>query len=321
MSETPSRNYRVLIADDDGQLSRRCMDFLKEKNFDAKVVATGRELRNLLLDASWIPHFILSDLVLPDCNAIELCSLVKNTPHLYDANTRVLVTSGHNSLQNVKDSLKAGAADYIVKPFKFDDLVTRLIFHIQKKRVIVDAEKEDTGKLTGYHLYLHLLEIVLKEATSSRRTHDVLFNVTKMLGITLKAVRCNIVETSDDRQSGMIMASSDDRTARGIKIDLNRYPEIIHVMNTEKPVVIESLDYDPVLAEIKKNFKNIQFNSMIVCPLKKRGELYGIIAARMDKTAGGFQDRDIRFAQMVAAVASLVISADLPLPLEHQTAA
>lgn len=316
-----SRNYRIVVADDDGQVGRRLTDFLKEKNFDAVQCPNGEDLKKILREPSWVPHFILADLVLPGCNAIELCGLVKQIPHLASNDTKVLVISAHNSVANIKDCLKAGASDYILKPFKFDDMVSRLIFHIQKKRQLPEAEREDPGKLSGGDLYMHLLEIVMKEATGSKKLQDTLYNLVKMLAITLKAVRCNIVETSEDRMTGFIMASSDDRSATGIKIDLSRYPEIHHVMNTEKPVVIENLDSDPVLAEIKKSFVNISFNSMMVCPLKKRGQFYGVMAARMDKSVAGFTDRDIRFAQLMAHVISLTISSDLPLPLELRTPA
>lgn len=311
-----SRNYRVIVADDDGQVGRRLTDFLKEKNFDAVQISNGDDLKKLLNNPDWVPHFVMADLVLPGCNALELCGLVKQIPHLSANDTKVMVMSAHNSLTNIKDSLKAGAADYVLKPFKFEDMIQRLIFHIQKKRIVPEPEREDAGRLQGGDLYMHLLEIVLKEATTPRKLSDTLFNLVKMLALTLKAVRCNIVMTSEDRLSGYIQASSDDRAATGIKIDLSRYPEIHHVMNTEKPVVIENLDSDPVLAEIKKSFKNVSFNSMMVCPLKKRGEFYGVMVARMDKSAGGFTDRDIRFAQLMAQIVSLTISSDLPLPLE-----
>lgn len=319
MSEAASsKNYRVIIADDDGQLSRRLSDFFKEKNFDAKLVSNGKELKSILKDPAWIPHFIITDLMLPDGNAIEICNMTNTLAHLKDSGIKVLVTSGHNSLQNVKDCMKAGASDYVIKPFKFDDMLSRIVFHIQNRRHIVDADSEDKNALKGGDLYLHLLEIVLKEAVQYKKFQDTLFNLTKMLAITLKAVRCNIVECSEDRQVGWVKASSDDRSVQGIQLDLNRYPEIIHVMNTEKVVVIENLDYDPALAEIKKSFKNISFNSIIVCPLKKRGQFYGVIAARMDKSYAGFNDRDIRFAQMLACVVSLAISGNLPVPLELQ---
>lgn len=322
MSQTSSKNFRVIVADDDGQLSRRLSDFLKDKNFDVKMVNHGKEVKAILKETDWIPHFIISDLMLPDANAIDLCTnVIKAHPHLVNADIKVIVTSGHNSVQNVKDSIKSGASDYVIKPFKFEDMLSRLIFHIQNKRQVVEAEKEDQSKLSGGDLYLHLLEIVLKEATQFRKLHDTLYNLTKMMGITLKAVRCNVVQCYDDRQTGIVVASSDDRAAKGIKLDLNRYPEILHVMNTEKVVVIENLDYDPNLAEIKKLFKNISFNSMIVLPIKKRGQFYGVLAARMDKSYAGFTDRDIRFAQLIANVISLVISSDLPIPLELQTPA
>src|SRR5687768_15647822 len=110
MSDTASKNYRIVVADDDGQLSRRFTDYLKEKNFDARAVSSGAELKALIKDPSWVPHFILMDLMLPQCTASEALSLLKTLLHTKDADVRVLVTSGHNSLQNVKDCMRSGAA-------------------------------------------------------------------------------------------------------------------------------------------------------------------------------------------------------------------
>lgn len=318
VASSSSKNYRVIVADDDGQLLRRLGDFLKEKGFEVRMINNGKELKTLLKEATFIPHFIISDLMLPDANAISLTEYLKTLPHTKDANIRLFVTSGHNNAQNVKDCLKSGAADYVVKPFKFEDMLSRLVFQIQNKRVVVDADKEDKAKLQGGDLYLHLMELVLKESVSFKKSSDTLFNVTKMLAITLRAVRCSVIECSEDRQEGFVLASSDDRSARGIKLDLNRYPEVLHVLNTEKPVVIENLDYDPILSEIKQHFKSISFNSIIVCPVKKRGAMFGVMSTRMDASYKGFNDRDIRFAQLVANVVSLIISSDLPLPLELQ---
>ncbi len=318
---TTIKNYRVIVADDDGHHSRRLADFLKEKNFDVRVAGSGKELKELLRDHTWVPHFIVVDLMLGDGNVIDICKSMKAHPLPNYAAIKTLIYSSHNSLQNVQQCLKAGASDYVIKPFKFEDMLARLIFQIQNKRQV--AEPEAVEKTTSHDggFYLHLVGLILKEAAQFKKLDETLFNLTKMLAITLKAVRCNIVECGEDRQTGYVKASSDDRAAKGIELDLNRYPEIIHVMNTESVVVIENLDYDPTLAEIKKLFKNISFNSIMVCPLKKRGRFYGVISVRMDKSHGGFKDDDIRFAQLLAHVVSLTISSDLPLPIELQTPA
>ncbi len=312
-SDVQKTSFKVLVADDDGQMRRRMTDFLKEKGFEVVDVTNGKEAREKLID--FTPHFIIIDLMLPDGNAIDIMNHVKSQPHLKDREIKVIVTSGHNNTQNVKECLKNGAADYVIKPFKFEDMLSRIVFHIQKKRPVLDTENASEKK-TGAEFYLHLIDMVLREASSGKRPQEIYFNLTKMLALTLKAVRCNILECKEDRQTGFVQASSDDRTVTSIQVDLNRYPEVLHVMNTEKVVVIEDLDYDPNLAKIREMVKTIRFDSMIVCPIKKDGEFYGVLSARMAKSDAGISDHDIRFGQVVAYVAGLVLSAQRPLPLE-----
>jgi DNA-binding response OmpR family regulator len=314
MTDAEKSSFKVLIADDDGQTRRRLSDFLKEKGFEVTDCEDGNQVKRRLVE--WKPHFVIIDLMLPEGNAMDIMSFMKTNDVLKDLNIRTLVTSGHNSAQNVRDSLKAGASDYIIKPFKFDDMLSRLVFHIQKKRKIDEAIGAKADKTSGAEFYLHLIDMVLREANSGKRTQDVCYNLTKMLALTLKAVRCSIIECYDDRQTGFVQASSDDKAVQSIKIDLNRYPEVLHVMNTEKVVVIEDLDYDPMLAKIRDLVKTIRFDAMIVCPIKRDGKFYGVVSARMKKLENGFTDHDIRFAQVIAYVMGLVISADRPMPIE-----
>ena len=302
-AQKPIGNYRVLIADDEGQ--RRLADYLKAKGFDTRTSKSGEQVKAIMRE--WIPHFIVADLTLPDGNALELVQHIKNSELLKNENIRVLVTSSHNSLSNVKECLKRGASDYIVKPFEMEDMLSRLIFHIQKKK---DFERERIKKSrdSGSDFYIDLVEMVLRESTSGKGVHEIMFNLTRMLALTLKAVRCSVIQCISDRKTGFVRASHDDKSVKEIKIDLNRYPEVMHVMNTEKSIVIENMDYDPALAEIKKEVKTINFNGLIVCPVRYRGHFYGVISCRMPKAQEGFSDHDIRFAQMVSHVMSLVVS-------------
>ena len=91
---------------------------------------------------------------------------------------------------------------------------------------------------------------------------------------------------------------------------------MLHVVNTDKSVVIEDLEYDPMLAQIKHLIKGISFNSMIVCPVRRNKDSYGVISARMDRTHSKFVDRDIRFVQLIAQVVSLLLSSSASLPHE-----
>lgn len=306
-------DYKILIIDKDGQTSRRICDYLIENGFEADHVQTGEA--GIEAIKIFKPRFVVCDLMLPDMNATEILDYAKKHPDICKRDIKFLITSSHNSPQNVKECIKKGACDYIIKPIKPETLLPRLIFQAQQKRAIVEEEKTSVQTLAGGDLYNHLLSLVLKEAISRKSDHEVLFSMAKMLALALKAVRCSIIECLDDRVTGYVRVSHDNISLNELKIDLDKYPEVLDVMNKEQIVIIENLDSDPTLVEMKKNIKSISFNSMIVCPIYKRGYFYGVISARMG-TSQIFSENHIRFTMMLAQVVSLILSAQIPLPLE-----
>tara|TARA_B100001248_G_scaffold241870_1_gene208924 strand:+ start:34389 stop:35318 length:930 start_codon:yes stop_codon:yes gene_type:complete len=281
-----------------------------ERGFDVRLETKQKEVKETLLN--WRPHFCVANMMLADYTGLGLLEYVTEKK----LDTKVFITSSHNDIENVKTALRAGAKDYIVKPYKVEDILSRLIFQIQKKRKIPSETEKPQEKDEA--LLIQLVNFVLKEANTKKSLHSILFNHSKMLEIALKAVRCSLIHCDPDRQTGFVVCSSDERSLRGLQIDLNRYPEVIHVMNTEKMVVIENMENDPTMAAIKEVVKSISFNAIIVSPVFKRGEFYGVVSARMPKEKGDFQDKDIRFAQIVSQVMSLVVSMDLQQELKFE---
>src|SRR6185312_11068531 len=114
----PQKRIRVLIADDDHQLSRRLADYVSDRGFDARVVSNGKDARSQILE--WKPRYVLADLMLPDGNALSLIDFIKGESSLRHQFIHVLVMSGHNVQANVQQALRHGAKDYIVKPFRHE---------------------------------------------------------------------------------------------------------------------------------------------------------------------------------------------------------
>jgi GAF domain-containing protein len=72
--------------------------------------------------------------------------------------------------------------------------------------------------------------------------------------------------------------------------------------------VIENLDNDPTLNQIKQYFSNITFNSMIVVPIYLGPEhLYGVLVIRMPNNRNTILDEELRFSQIIAQCLSLAI--------------
>src|SRR5438552_837122 len=116
-----SQPIKILIADRENVAARRIRDYFLENGLLCEAVSNGKDLK--LVVQKWLPDFILTDLLLPDCSAIELLAEIKSTPTLASKMIKVMVTSSHNNVQNVKQMFAAGACDYIVKPYKVEDVL------------------------------------------------------------------------------------------------------------------------------------------------------------------------------------------------------
>lgn len=308
MDKPTFAKIRVLLADDDNQLTRRLSEHLKDHGFDVRVVTNAKEAKHSILE--WKPKFVLADLVLQEGNAFELIEYTKQEKRLRHQTIHVIVMSAHNMEANVKQAFQRGAKDYVVKPFKFDDMLKRLVFHSRNYRGLVEVATKDLSKFDESGLMLHLTDLVLRQALGKGGLEEILFNLTRMVSLKVDGVRCNIVQTFDQK-TGVVVTSNDDRGAAGIQLDLYKYPEILHVMNTGNLIAIEDIEESLELRHIKENMKDISFNSMIVCPISRRGENFGVLSLRLPPDKQVITDNEIRFVEIVAHVISLVFSSSL----------
>ncbi|MBX3023206.1 MAG: response regulator [Bdellovibrionales bacterium] len=299
---------RVLIADDDSIQSRRLADYISARGFEARVVTNGKDARAQIVE--WKPRYVLADLVLLEGNALELIDFIKNEKSLRHSFISVLVMSGHNDAANVRQALQRGAKDYIVKPIKPEDILKRLIFHSRSYRQLNDLQAKDYSRVDEASLMLHLTDLVLRQALGQQSLEEILFNLTRMVSIKVDGVRCSIIHVLDQKD-GRVVISNDDRKASGIQLDLYRYPEVVHVMNTQSLIAIENLEESAELRHVRQYAKDIAFNSMIVCPVTRYGHPFGVLSLRLPPEKQTISDNEIRFVEIVSHVVSLVLSNEL----------
>lgn len=295
---------KVLIADDDGQTSRQISSYISDHGFECRFATNGSEARELIL--KWKPKLILADLMLPDGNAYSLLDFIKNEPQLRHTFIHLIVMSGHNSKFNVKQAFEKGAKDYLVKPFNIKDVLQRLVFHCRSYKNVKDLKQREFKKVDEASLMLHLTDLVLRQAISSENLADKLFNLTKMVSLKVDGVRCSIVHVLD-QEKGLVVVSNDDKSATGIQLDLNKYPEVLNVKNTGQLIAIENLEQSRELKPIRKLLQSVMFNSMIVCPVRRGGEIFGVLSLRMPLEKETVSDNEIRFVEIVAHVVSLLL--------------
>mgnify|MGYP002831010687 CR=1 FL=1 len=297
---------KLLVVDHDWQLSRQLENYLENHGFEVRSTSSLKQGREALIE--WGPKLILCDLILPDGSGLDLLRIINENPGLKDNQPHFIVMSAHNQVENIKVAIDQGVNDYIVKPFDKEQLVQRLLFHCQSLKTLPELEANNLAFVPDDTKTLHLIHLLLKQALHvDSGISETLFKICQMLSLKSKCVRCNVVEVFDE-QTGIVRTSHDDRNFTDFELDLSKYPEILQVKHNPRIIAIENIENDANLNFIKKHFKNINFNSMIVCPLFKNSEFYGVLTLKFPNTKSTFKESEIRFVEIASQVISLALS-------------
>lgn len=131
-------NRRILIVEDDADISMVEEAYLESAGFETKIIADGTEVRAILEKE----HFdlILLDLMLPGKSGYEICRGIRNQIDI----PILMVTARTESVDKIR-GLGLGADDYIAKPFDPAELVARVHANLrQYERMQKKIPKENS---------------------------------------------------------------------------------------------------------------------------------------------------------------------------------
>lgn len=106
-------NNKILLVEDEPDIIRLVKFTLEQKNFE--VVATSNGLAAIEIASTEKPDLILLDVMMPVINGYETCGRLKKNEKTKDI--PVIILSAKAQKKEVDRALKAGAADFIAKPF------------------------------------------------------------------------------------------------------------------------------------------------------------------------------------------------------------
>ncbi len=118
----------VVVVDDDSFQCKLLERLLGTAGYRSAFAHSGTEA--LVLLGRQHPDLILMDVALPDLNGVEITRRLKASPQL--ANIPILMITGHSERQVLQASLKAGAVDFLVKPFDRQVLLQKLARHLPR---------------------------------------------------------------------------------------------------------------------------------------------------------------------------------------------
>jgi two-component system KDP operon response regulator KdpE len=138
MLPNAAEHSRVLVVDDEPQITRVLRTVLTSQGYQVRTAAEGESaLSNF---AEWRPELVITDLYMPHMDGIELCRRIRAM-----STVPIIVLSVKGEERTKVEALDSGADDYVTKPFGIDELLARVRAALRRGPGDSDVASFDAG--------------------------------------------------------------------------------------------------------------------------------------------------------------------------------
>ncbi len=123
---------RILVVDDDPQILSLMKRGLSFAGYTAELAETGEQALALALERP--PSLVILDVMLPGLDGVEVCRRLRAG----DRDLPILMLTAKGRVPDRIEGLDAGADDYLIKPFAFDELLARIRALLRRANVPED---------------------------------------------------------------------------------------------------------------------------------------------------------------------------------------
>ena len=147
---------RILVVDDEPQLTRVLRTGLKSRGYDVRAAADG--LAGFEAFNDWHPDLVITDLAMPNVDGLELCRRLRAVSQV-----PIIVLSAKGEEKTKVEALDLGADDFVTKPFGIDELLARVRASLRRAHAPQMNEATPTMLDSGdFHVDLETREITVR---------------------------------------------------------------------------------------------------------------------------------------------------------------
>ena len=214
---------RILVVEDEPELNRLLTKRLKSAGYSVDSCMDGRDALDHLPGAEY--DALVLDIMLPGISGLEVLRRMRSASNT----TPVLLLTARDSIEDRVIGLDAGADDYLVKPFAFDELLARLRVLLRRKSgavsdviTIADLVVDCAGRT---------VERAGRPVTLSSKEFAVLEYLARNSGVVLSREKISRHIWNYDYEGGSNVVDVYIRYLRK-KLDEGFEPKLIHTRST-----------------------------------------------------------------------------------------
>ncbi|MET0759407.1 MAG: response regulator transcription factor [Flavobacterium sp.] len=162
----------ILIVEDEAGIVQFLQQGLEEEGYQITSASDGLKGFELIQKENF--DLILLDWMLPKMTGLELCKAIR----LKNTVTPIIFLTAKDTIQETIEGLKAGANDYIKKPFSFDELAERIKIHFR------NLKEEEILRLGTIEINMiqHRVLVNGSEVSLTQREFELLHYLVKNKG-------------------------------------------------------------------------------------------------------------------------------------------
>jgi len=145
---------------------------------------------------------------------------------------------------------------------------------------------------------------ILKNISTLRRAHDILYIFVESMAKAVHMTRCSVVRIWKDRTTAYVVASHDDPSVTNIPISLDKYPEVLNCLADRATLVIDNAQSDSITKPVRELVARAGINSLMVTPILLEHEKVGTLILRAARRSRPFSVREKHFCEIVANAAA-----------------
>lgn len=140
---------RIILVDDEKEVLEMLEEFLEMNGFEVDSIADSREAIRALKEGRY--DILITDLAMPHIDGLQLINFIQRE----FIETLGIVITGYGSMESAIKALRCGAFDYIVKPFKFDEVLETVklgVYYLRllRERLVTEELKRKPNLLRRF---------------------------------------------------------------------------------------------------------------------------------------------------------------------------
>ena len=295
----------ILVVDDEKVVRDLITDILTEEGYPVQSAESGVVALDLIKDSN---NYVLlfTDLMMPEMDGIELIRAAQDiNPSLIP-----IIMTGYATLETARAAVKAGAYDYVLKPFSLSEIKMAVSNALDRYNLV--RENSRLRDLTD------LFEI--SENIAAIHNEDKLMEFVLNASIQrVNAERGSIMVPSADRKQ-LIMAATVGAYSDEVNTPVNIHNSISGwVALNNLPLCVQDLENNSELAGLSNH---LQDNSFISVPMESsssntNGELHAhdpkapkvlaVLNVNQKRDGSSFTDGDLKVLNIIANQASVAL--------------